>query len=95
MPTLQLPSEDHWTIQIKGSDGTAIGSISLDDLETLHTEASHESRSTGEPIITVLTELLNDRLSTDKLTPNIVAVLVEYKHEQLQELKKNMGGSQK
>lgn len=95
MPTLQLPSDDDWVIELKDSNGNVLGSIDLDRLDELHTQSATEARNTGEHLSAVLVELLNSEFGTDKITPNIVAVLLEYKHERLQELKKSMGGSRK
>lgn len=92
MPDLTLPTDDEWVINIKDSSGDLIGTITLDQLEKIHTEAASEAKITNEEPSSVLTEMLNDHLKTDRITPNIVAVLLRYKFDTLEKLKKSMDG---
>jgi len=90
MPLLQLPTEDEWTINLKDAEDNDLGSITVDELDTLHEQAVEAKKAHGDNLVDCLVDLLNAKFNTDKVKPIIVSLLLNYKATVVQKLKKNM-----
>jgi hypothetical protein len=90
MNILVLPPPSDFEIRLQDHNKKDIGTVTIDQLDQWHTDASKLHNESGASILTLITQMVQEHLGLEYFPEVVVALLLQHKQEVISQLKKSI-----